>query len=45
MLTEDGKHLYISNDEYHRVIERLEASPDQNARDLARYMRLFAGRA
>ncbi len=23
MLTEDGKHLYISNDEYHRVIERL----------------------
>ena len=23
MLTEDGKHLYITNDEYHRLIERL----------------------
>lgn len=23
MLTEDGKHLYISHDEYHRLIERL----------------------
>ncbi len=23
MLTEDGKHLYISNDEYHRLIEKL----------------------
>lgn len=34
-----------SPERIHRVIERLEASPDQNARDLARYMRLFAGRA
>ena len=25
-----------------RVIERLEASPDQNARELARYMRMLS---
>jgi len=23
MLTEDGKHLYVSYDEYHAVIEKL----------------------
>jgi hypoxanthine phosphoribosyltransferase len=23
MLTDDGKHLYVSWDEYHRLIERL----------------------
>ena len=24
MLTEDGKHLYVSYDEYHSLIEKLE---------------------
>ena len=26
MLTEDGKHLYVSHDEYRRLIERLALS-------------------
>ena len=28
MLTEDGKHLYVSYDEYHNLIEKLEGWTD-----------------
>ena len=31
MLTDDGKHLYVSWDEYHMLIERLALSSDQLA--------------
>ena len=27
MLTEDGKHLYVSYDEYHNLIEKLDQNP------------------
>ena len=31
MLTEDGKHLYVSYDEYHNLIEKLAIKVFQSA--------------
>ena len=36
MLTEDGKHLYVSYDEYHSLIEKLALKVHQSGWDAAR---------